>query len=368
MKIVLALLLAPLSVLYAQIMRVRAWCYLVGILPSESSGAFVVSIGNIQAGGTGKTPIVDFFARRWRTHQRLGIVSRGYGRSTSGSLRVDAAAKDAADRFGDEATWLAASLSDGSGPIVPVQVGERRVTAARDLIVSEAVKLLLLDDGFQHMAIRRSFDIVLIDVSAPLWQWRVIPWGRLRESKSALRRADLVILTKTESCESTTIDALETEVAKCIGADCRVLRFRQQVSWSKQVAGEPLVVAAGLARPETFFKMVRSDETRPDVVAEVPFPDHHEFTSRDVNDLKELARLKKAGRVLVTEKDAVKLRNIWNPVGVSMDIELAVSKLEVLPLRESDKKQLEQVDEFILRGVRGLPGTGRKLSDRSPSA
>lgn len=349
-------------------MRIRAWCYLVGLLPSESSGAFVVSIGNIQAGGTGKTPIVDFFARRWRANQRLGIVSRGYGRSTSGSLPVDAADINAADKFGDEATWLATSLSDGTGPSVPVQVGEKRVAAAQDLIVRDAVKLVLLDDGFQHMAICRSFDIVLIDVSAPRWQWRVIPWGNLREPKSSLRRADLVILTKTESCDAKLVDAFEKEVSKRIGPGCPVLRFRQHVSWSRPLADENLVLAAGLARPETFFRMVRSDETKPNVVAEVPFPDHHEFTSRDVNDLKVLARLKKAARILVTEKDAVKLKNIWNPDGLSPDIELVVSKLEVLPLRESDKKQLEQVDEFILGEVRGRSGPGRKLSGGGPTA
>lgn len=224
-------LLALLSIVYSYLMHVRAWFFLVGVLPSESCGSFVVSVGNIQAGGTGKTPIVSFLARRWRAHLRLGIVSRGYRRKTKGSLRVEPSSSSAdgqklsaAEKFGDEPLWLAQSLADGKGTVVPVQVGEKRIDAARDLIAAEGVKLILLDDGFQHLAIRRSFDIVLIDASVEDWHWRVLPWGRLREPLSALSRADAIILTKTESVSPDRLDRIEKRMSRWAGVDRRTFK------------------------------------------------------------------------------------------------------------------------------------------------
>ena len=365
------ILLAPFALVYSALMIFRAWCYRVGVLPSESSGAFVISIGNIQAGGTGKTPMVDFFARRWRNKIRVGIVSRGYGRKSTGSHRVDPNDVDAAEKFGDEATWLARSLEN-----VPVQVGEKRVRAAQDLIVSEGVTSILLDDGFQHSALRRSFDIVLIDVSAPAWHWRPIPWGRLREPVGSLRRADFIILTKTESVPTEKVDEVEKHVRYWAGenrttfdgraAKLRIVQFRQKVSWPK-LSAEPLVLAAGLARPEAFFAMVLSHESKPNVVATISFPDHHDFTVDDVLRLKRAALEKRSNRVLVTEKDAVKLSGIWSTVDGEGRVDLVVSKLEVLPARESDEVELEHVDEVILGEVRRLPRPSTQFP-RSKSA
>ncbi len=378
-------LLALLSMLYSNLMRLRSWFYLVGILPSESSGSFVVSIGNIQVGGTGKTPVVSFFARRWRTHLRLGIVSRGYGRKTTGSFRVEIASSDAkfsaAEKFGDEPLWLAQSLASGNGPAVPVQVGEKRIDAARDLIAAEGVKLILLDDGFQHLAIRRSFDIVLIDASVEDWHWHVLPWGRLREPLSALRRADAIIFTKTESVSSERLERIEKRMSRWAGVDRRtlkgaaailpVLRFRQSISWPEPIAGEPLILAAGLARPEAFFELVKSHESKPRLAETVSFADHHEYTLKDVAMLRALAQKHRIRRVMVTEKDAVKLQPMWTGsrdvklIGQS-DVKLIVSTLEVRPARESDEKQLERLDETILDEVRGVSRTGARISDSQP--
>lgn len=367
--------LAMLSFVYAFVMRVRAWFYHVGVLPSESSGAFVVSIGNLQAGGTGKTPVADFFVKRWRESVRLGIVSRGYGRQTKGSLRVDPAAVEAARKFGDEPAWLARNGT-------PVQVGERRAHAARDLIASEGLKLILLDDGFQHLALRRSFDIVLLDVTAPAWHWRVLPWGRLREPMTALRRADALILTKCESLSEEALSKFERHISRWAGSDRRyfegktrafpMLRFQQRLSWPAGAAYETLVVAAGLANPSAFFKHVRSSPRAPKVVAEVAYPDHYEYTAKDVRELKARAVATGAKCVLVTEKDAVKLLPLWRtepdtPAPEASGIELIVSKLEVGPARESDERLLEQIDEIILDQVRGISGGRGKLSARVPS-
>jgi tetraacyldisaccharide 4'-kinase len=378
--VLLSPILGLLSLIYSIVMLVRAWFYQVGVLPSESSGAFVLSIGNIQAGGTGKTPIVEYFARRWRGRQRLGIVSRGYGRKTSGSLRVDLSASESSEmfvteKFGDEPTWLAKSLSTGAGPIVPVQVGEKRAIAARDLIASEGVKLILLDDGFQHLALRRSFDIVLIDLSVEDWQLRVLPAGRLREPLSALNRADLIIFTKTESIPLEHLKLFESLIQGLAKTSkFPALHFHQTISWDSMVPNEPLILAAGLARPEAFFKMVRDHKSQPQVFDAIAFPDHHAYAEKDVQRLLEIARSRGAKRVLVTEKDAVKLEGLWNKISpgtTGAGIELIVSKLEVGPAREVDKEQLERLDEIILDEVRGVSGRGSgaqpRLSHREPA-
>lgn len=360
--------LALLSLVYAAVMKVRAWFYHVGVFPSDSCGAFVLSIGNLQAGGTGKTPVTAYFARRWKEKVRLGIVSRGYGRTTTGSLQVLPAELDASSKYGDEPTWFATALGD-----VPVQVGERRLVAAQDLTAREGTALVLLDDGFQHMALRRSYDVVLLDISAPNWHWRVLPWGRLREPWSALKRADFVILTKTESASVEQLQDFETRVRRLAGLNrftldgkterLPIVHFAQKISWETPIDGEALVLAAGLARPESFFEMVAKHTSKPRVVETLSFVDHHRFTSEDV--LRLVALAKKAGvkRVLVTSKDAVKLRPLWNEAS----IELMIAELEVGPVRDLDEKQLERLDEVILGQVRGANRTRGKLPSREPS-
>lgn len=360
--------LALLSLLYSAAMTVRAWFYHVGVFPSDSCGAFVLSIGNLQAGGTGKTPVTAYLARRWKDAIRLGIVSRGYGRVTTGSLQVVPTDADASAKYGDEPTWFASALEG-----VPVQVGEKRLVAAQDLTAREGTALVLLDDGFQHMALRRSYDVVLLDISAPVWHWRVLPWGRLREPWSALKRADFVILTKTESASASDLQEFETRVRRLAGLNrltldgkterLPVVHFAQKISWPGAKTDEALILAAGLARPESFFEMVKSHSTKPRVAEVFGFSDHHRFTSQDAESLKAAASRQGAKRVLVTAKDGIKLRSLWG----ESSVELVVAELEVGPVRDLDEKQLERLDEVILGQVRRANRTGGKLSSREPS-
>ena len=354
--------LALLSLVYAGVMKTRAWFYHVRVFPSDSCGSFVVSIGNLQAGGTGKTPVTAYLARRWKTRLRLGIVSRGYGRQTRGSLQVVGGDPDASAKYGDEPTWFARSLEN-----VPVQVGERRLTAAQDLVLREGVGLLLLDDGFQHMALRRSYDIVLLDVSAPEWHWRVLPWGRMREPWSALQRADFVILTKTESVESSILEGIEAQI-RTIVSSIPIVRFAQKISWVKETSNEVLVLAAGLARPESFYEMVRSHGSKPRIAETVTYPDHHRFLASDVAHLKACAGRAGANRVLVTAKDGVKLQALWNEVAKDSNVKLVIAELEVGPVRELDEKQLERLDEVILGQVRGANRSRGELSPGESSS
>lgn len=356
----LQLLLAPLAALYALTMRLRNLVYdgleRGGLLDGDC-GAVVVSIGNLSVGGTGKTPMTLFFAERWRNHARLGVVSRGYGRSTRGSHEVDAKAGDCAERFGDEPCLIAARTG------LPVQVGEKRVQAARDLVARSGVRLVLLDDAFQHRAIRRDLNLVLIDVTRPDWEQQVLPAGRWRESLAALDRADAILLTKVTTDAAAA--AWQQKAERALTRSQPVIWMRQSLAWPAMTSAEPLILAAGLAHPETFFEMVRAHETRPQVRATFGFSDHHRYTLEDAERLYGRARELGCRRVLVTEKDFTKLLPFW-PADVRSgeSISLESSRLAISPARELDSRELEKLDEQILGRVRGLDRQASRLADR----
>lgn len=355
----LAPILIPLAKTYGWLMRLRSWCYDVGILPSHSCGAFVVSIGNLQVGGTGKTPVSAFFANRWKEKVRLGIVSRGYGRTSSGVFRVDPKVENAAAMFGDEPTLLA-DLTN-----VPVQVGQSRVQAARELVMAEGVRLVLMDDGLQHLKLRRSFDVVLVDITAPEWHWHLLPWGRMREPWSALARADAVLLTKTESVSLEQRKLIEVELrSKLDSVDRRqvpVIRMKQQINCDF-AASKATFIVAGIARPEIFFGMVKNltGDGLGDVqvVGQKDFVDHHDYSEEDAEEIVALAKTKGATSVTTTEKDAVKLRPLWRNYQATLP--LVVSKLSVSPVDTMDEKELERIDAIIHDQLRGFSGTARR--------
>lgn len=349
--LVFAPLLVPLSWLYSWLMRIRAWLYDVGAIPSHSCGAFVVSIGNLQVGGTGKTPISAFFAKRWKEKVRLGIVSRGYGRSTAEVLRVDATHAQAAARFGDEPTLL--SLITG----VPVQVGQNRVHAAREVIVTEAVRLVLMDDGFQHLRLRRSFDFVLVDVTAPDWHWQVLPWGRMREPWSALVRADAVILTKTESVSQDRLKSFSDKIRKELNLNGRrqvpLIKMQQKIFFDDRfVKTGSTFLVAGVARPENFFQMVKAYSNDVTVTGQMEFADHHDYADDDFVEIVRRAKTSGAKSVTTTEKDAVKLQRLWK--SIEAELPLFVSNLSVNPVDVQDEKELERIDAIIFDQLRGL--------------
>ena len=186
------------------IARGRRRLYGAGILRSCSLPRPVVSVGNLTAGGSGKTPHVQFLAE-WFSGQgvRIAILSRGYGRKTGGVLWASrgqgggtggARGADEAERVGDEPAFLASTL-----PGVPVVVGESRFAAGTECLRLLEVDAFLLDDGFQHLSLRRDADILLVDAGRGLGNGRTLPFGPLREPPDHARFADALIVTRCES-------------------------------------------------------------------------------------------------------------------------------------------------------------------------
>jgi tetraacyldisaccharide 4'-kinase len=272
----------PLTWLFGQMVKARNVRYDDGRTPVQRLRLPVISVGNLSVGGSGKTPFVQTLGR-WLRAQGIAydVLSRGYGRSSRGVLRVDPAGP--ASRYGDEPLLLARTLE------APVFVGEERYLAG---LVAEAdpetkARVHILDDGFQHRRLHRDFDIVLLghgDLRASL-----LPFGRLREPLSSLGRASAVVAP---------------EDLAALLAEPNVWHIRRRLVLHEPVATRPLAFC-GLARPRQFWQSLNDVGIYP--VGTYAFGDHHRYNSKDAALLKRLARQHDANGFVTTEKDRVKL-------------------------------------------------------------
>lgn len=320
----------PVSIIYGAATAFRNLLFDSGLRAAETVGVPVVGIGNLTAGGTGKTPLTAHLIERLlKNGRKPAIVSRGYGGSLAGPVRVPANNANPS-QFGDEPTWLAARF-----PNVPVIVGRDRVAACRFLNSSESkTDLILADDAFQHRRLRRNFDIVVFDATEPLWHYRPLPMGRLREGFSSLKRAHALVLTKTNLVSDDDLkrvrDILDHFVAE-LNPSLPRFETRASLMGFSSLGGDPsyplndldgksVVLASGIGRPETFRRLIES-QTKARVIAHLIYRDHHDYSDRDRAQILAKARESGADALVVTEKDAVKLQN-WHP-----DLEVRVSQL-----------------------------------------
>jgi tetraacyldisaccharide 4'-kinase len=216
---------------------------------------------------------------------KFDVLSRGYGRSSKGIRMVDPAGLP--QEFGDEPLLIARKLQ------VPVIVGEDRCQAGHFAESKFGTQLHLLDDGFQHRALARDFDIVLVTPQDA--GDRLLPAGRLREPLNSLRRADAVVLASGASAESFPVGA------KLVWRVRRGLLLPN----ASQTVLPRLVVFCGIARPQNFVLQLRAANIEP--VAEAFYRDHHAYSEKDIHDLLELKQRSEAGGFVTTEKDAVNL-------------------------------------------------------------
>jgi tetraacyldisaccharide 4'-kinase len=241
-----------------------------------------VSIGNISAGGSGKTPFVLLLGELLKARGvNFDVFSRGYGRKTKGVLLVDPAGLP--HEYGDEPLLIARKLQ------VPVIIGEDRYEAGCFAEAKFGEQLHLLDDGFQHRGLARDFDVVLVTPQDA--NDRLLPTGRLREPLSALRRADAVVLASGASASAF---SLEGKI---------VWRVKRGIV-PQAVPPRPVVFCA-IARPQNFLIQLRAANIEP--AAQAFYRDHHAYTEKDVRELLELKTRSEAGGFVTTEKDAVNL-------------------------------------------------------------
>jgi tetraacyldisaccharide 4'-kinase len=302
-------LLLPLSWLYARVMRLRARLYRLGWLASYRAAVPVISVGNLSVGGTGKTPVVDYLIRYCQSRgKRVAVVSRGYASGGGATLRVVSAGHGPlldVELAGDE-PWLLARRN----PEAIIVVAPRRSAGVRHAVDTLGAQVVLLDDGFQHLAVQRDFDLVLLDALHPFGNGKVLPAGLLREPVSALRRAQLFVLTRCpeRSCKD---PVLPGPVLHCRHEleDC-ILSLDGEKRSMKELAPSRGVAFAGVGEPESFFRALENHGLN--LSRTFAFSDHAGY------DAEVLARLAVAAEAadyyITTEKDAVKLTNADLPL------------------------------------------------------
>jgi tetraacyldisaccharide 4'-kinase len=309
--------LNPLSTIYGGIAGARNALYDRGLLRARRLQGAVVSVGNLSTGGSGKTHFVLLLGELLKARGiKFDVLSRGYGRKTRGVLLVDPGGlpKD----FGDEPILIARRLQ------IPVIVGENRFFAGRFAEERFGPQLHLLDDGFQHRALARDFDIVLVTPQDAGDQ--LLPTGRLRESLGSLRRADVVALSSGASAEAFPL------------AGKLVWRVRRGIV-PQNVSARPLVFC-GIARPQNFVLQLRAANIEP--VAEAFYRDHHAYNEKDIHELLALKQKSEADGFVTTEKDAV---NLGGYLAALQPLSVVPVKMELADAANAVDTMLRRIEE-----------------------
>lgn len=303
------------SLPYAAAAAARSSAYDSGVLASHGVDRPVLSVGNLSAGGTGKTPLVIYLAQALgRQGLRVAIVSRGYRRSGGEDALQLVSNREGVlltpDVAGDE-PWLMARRLPG----VPVVVAADRLRAARHAIETCDPQVILLDDGFQHRRLRRTCDIVLWDALRPARAAALLPRGLLRESLGALRRAHAVVLTRCNLTEHSTrpikrrIKRIAPHVLlfeSGLLPSALVDRQGNRTAFTPGALANSLIGAfCALGNPGSFWRLLESAGAQ--IVWRRALPDHYRPRPEEVEQLWRQARNKGAQRLLVTEKDLANL-------------------------------------------------------------
>jgi tetraacyldisaccharide 4'-kinase len=304
LPLLVRILLWPFSVLYGGYVRMRAWLYAKGWLTQKHLRSKVISVGNLTVGGTGKTPMVLWLAEKFLSEgKRVAILSRGYRGS---------------DGTSDEIELMKHRLQDR----VTFGIGKDRFAEGHRIEQREPIDVFLLDDGFQHLALARDLDIVMIDGSHKLKEQWLLPSGVLREPVSACRRADLLVVTR--KTERPGIEAGDADESSIFYSQTRLLGFRRHgdtthIQPLSEIGHGPFFAFCGIGNPQAFF----DDLSRwgVPVAGESVFRDHHLYTTADLQRLENAAQRAGAIGFVTTEKDGENLgrgKNTATPIFVTV--------------------------------------------------
>lgn len=286
-------LLWPLTIPYGAGAYLRACAYRTGLKHAKRLDGVVISVGNVTTGGTGKTPMVLWIAQRLAAEgRRVGILTRGY----QGEISPDGATSD-------EVKLLKARLGDS----VKFGVGADRWSQGRRL-AANGVDWFVLDDGFQHLQLARDVDIVLIDATNPFGGGHLLPSGRLREPKSALGRAQVIVITRSDHAPGLEAAIRQHSQAPIFYARPAFERLESLKGERLDDTGlrqQKLFAFCGIGNPKAFLDDLRAWGFQ--IAGQMPFPDHHRFTRADLEKIKALARASSATALICTEKDSFNL-------------------------------------------------------------
>ena len=322
---------------YALILSLRAQAYRAGLFSSRKLPRPVISVGNITLGGTGKTPMTARLAADLiRRGLRVAVLSRGYGGDANGALRIVSDGKNlliSPEEAGDEPYLLAQKV-----PGLMVVIGADRYRAG--LLALEELKpdIFILDDGFQHLRLKRDLNLLLLDAAKPFANGFTLPAGFLRERPSACGRADLIVYTR---CAETAVTdffpdrpSIRTQhvlngVAPLLGGERLGL---------EALKGARVTAFSGIADPTAFFDLLESCGVR--LTATLSFPDHTRYGEEELAAIRRLQEASRSTLLVTTEKDGVKLAQHAGRLGACFVAMLEIEGTEMAVLDAAVEKLL----------------------------
>lgn len=327
---VVRIFLYPFALLYGALMWLRNRLYDVKFFSSIEFMVPVITVGNLSTGGTGKTPHVEYLVRLLQYQYKVATMSRGYKRHTQGFLLADENTN--ALRIGDEPMQYHMKF-----PELVVSVAEERMIGIPALLQRRPdVNVILLDDAYQHRSVKAGLTILITDYSLPFYKDHVLPFGSLREDRTAARRANIIIVSKCPR------DLREDEAGKIAG-NINALPHQQvfftTINYGRpynfidredvSLAGKNIILVCGIARPEPLEAYLKSHAAD---VHTITYPDHHYFVSPDLEEMIAAYDNWKVDNkiILTTEKDAARLQlhfdklKEWGIAIVVLPIEVAV--------------------------------------------
>lgn len=336
---------APLSVAYAAILAARsAWWERYARTPPLPT----VSVGNLTIGGNGKTPFTLFLAARLRQcGLRTGIVSRGYGGYASRNARLVSDGRHIAmtpREAGDEPVMLAKSF-DG-----PLAVARRRIDAIELLAANALADAVILDDGFQHVRLRRDFNLLLINKSLGLGNGWLLPAGPLREPARAIQRADALVLIESFGAAGGSIDFSARDIIRAkpvlhARLQPSSLTYSESGNWREaplMLDRRRVVAVSGVANSAGFHAMISALGAK--LLRTLDYPDHYDYSPGDWENI--LAAARQAEMLITTEKDLVKLERFATP-----ELPLYALRLNVTMEAEDERQLLSLIMERIRRTI-----------------
>lgn len=339
-------LLLPFSIIYGIVIGTRNFMFHIGVLKSRSFNVPVLCVGNITVGGTGKTPHTELIIAELKKKFRVACLSRGYKRKTSGFVLADE--QSTANIIGDEPMQIKSKFPD----ILMACDGNRVHGIGKLLALKQPPEVIILDDAFQHRYVQADKNIVLIDYNRPVQDDCLLPAGRLRESIGALKRADYIIVTKCPQ----NLQPIERRILYKhlkikpyqqlyftrlgYGNICALSSKAEHINPRRESS---ILCVTGIAEPSPYVEYLKTFTSD---VRELRFPDHHSFTSKDIQKIThafhEIKNHEKY--IFTTEKDAVRLRLCDLP----KELKRRIYYIPVVPVFLQDEELfLNEISEYV---------------------
>lgn len=324
----LRIALLPIVPFYYLVTFVRNVFFDLKIFKSKSHDFPVICVGNLSVGGTGKTPMVEFLVKSFKNSYKISVLSRGYGRKTKGFVLANTSVKS--EDIGDEPFQIFSKFQDD----ITLSVCEDRNLGVKNLkLLNKTPEVLILDDAFQHRKIKPSFSIVLTSFTDLFTKDILLPTGNLREPKSSIKRANVIVVTKVpldikQDDKNRIKENLSRYGKPIFFASIEYSKFlifnnQTKVSFDDLSDYEDIRVVTGIAKPQPFIDFLSNKGVS---FSHLNFKDHHNFSLEEIN------YIKNSDLIITTEKDFTRLKG-----------KISETKLCYLPIQTS----IEDSDKFI---------------------